>query len=250
MLGTAADRMLPTVLLIDDDLVSREVIATVLTMSGYTVHTAENGPDSLAMLDSRTCAPEVILMDTQMPGLNGVALIKEIRARSKAFLYAISGSDAPPEVAESADGFLMKPFGPDAIQNALRRHATLPDPSPAMDAPVVNPATMAQLRSIMSESGVREIFAAIVSDLEKRHALLVTAIEQKDSAEVRRIGHTIKGGCGMAGALQARRVGELLENRGDDLEYSGSLLKELQTATLNLKRMLDAELSVKRDPAV
>jgi hypothetical protein len=54
----------------------------------------------------------------------------------------------------------------------------------------------------------------------------------------------------MAGALQARRVGELLETRGDDLEYSGSLLEELQTATLNLKRMLDAELSVKRDSAV
>jgi CheY-like chemotaxis protein len=88
MLGTAADRMLPTVLLIDDDLVSREVIATVLTMSGYTVHTAENGPESLAMLDNATCAPEVILMDTQMPGLSGSAVIKELRARSKAFLYS------------------------------------------------------------------------------------------------------------------------------------------------------------------
>jgi HPt (histidine-containing phosphotransfer) domain-containing protein len=114
----------------------------------------------------------------------------------------------------------------------------------------VSPTTLAQLRSIMSEKGVREIFEAIVGDLEKRHALLVTAVEQKDIAEIRRIGHTIKGGCGMAGALQAKRIGELLENRGDDLEYSGLLLKELQTATLNLKRMLDAELSLKRDPAV
>ncbi len=250
MLGTAADRMLPTVLLIDDDLVSREVIATVLTMSGYTVHTAESGIDSLTMLDNGTCAPEVILMDTQMPGLSGSALIKEIRARSKAFLYAISGSNASAEVLEEADGFLMKPFGPDALQDSLRRHATVPEPSPAMDAQVVNPTTLAQLRSIMSEKGVREIFAAIVSDLEKRHALLVAAIEQQDSAEVRRIGHAIKGGCGMAGALQAKRIGELLENRGDDLEYSASLLQDLQSATLNLKRMLDAELSPGIGPVV
>ena len=38
-----AQKALPLILLIDDDLVSREVIATVLTMLGYTVHTAEDG---------------------------------------------------------------------------------------------------------------------------------------------------------------------------------------------------------------
>ena len=40
MLGIGASRDLPTVLIIDDDMVSREVMATVLTMTGYTIHTA------------------------------------------------------------------------------------------------------------------------------------------------------------------------------------------------------------------
>jgi CheY-like chemotaxis protein/HPt (histidine-containing phosphotransfer) domain-containing protein len=235
---------------IDDDMVSREVIATVLTMSGYTVHTAESGLESLSLLDGGTCVPGVILMDTQMPGLSGSALIKQLRARSNALLYAISASDAPSEVMEAADGFLMKPFGPEALQGLLRRHTRKPEPSPATDEPVVNPVTLAQLRNVMPESGVREIFTAIVTDLDKRHGLLVAAINQGDSAEVRRIGHAIKGGCGMAGALQAMRVGQLLETRGDDLEYSRSLLADFETVTLNLKRMLDAELSPRKDPAV
>jgi CheY-like chemotaxis protein len=43
MLNFEAQRNFPTVLLIDDDMVSREVMATVLTMGGFTVHTAAGG---------------------------------------------------------------------------------------------------------------------------------------------------------------------------------------------------------------
>ena len=50
MLDFGAKQDLPTVLLIDDDLISREVMATVLTMSGYTVHTAADGAESLKLL--------------------------------------------------------------------------------------------------------------------------------------------------------------------------------------------------------
>ena len=53
MLNFEARRKLPTLLLIDDDLVSREVTATVLTMNGYTVHTAVDGTAALEMLDGR-----------------------------------------------------------------------------------------------------------------------------------------------------------------------------------------------------
>ena len=68
------DQRLPIVLIIDDDMVSREVMATVLTMTGYTIYSAADGAESLAQLDAGTCAPEVILMDTQMPGLSGAEL--------------------------------------------------------------------------------------------------------------------------------------------------------------------------------
>ena len=250
MLGLNADQKLPVVLVIDDDMVSREVMATMLTLGGYTVHTAEGGDESLALLDNGACAPQVILMDTQMPGLSGKALIEQLRARSRAVVYAISASDASADVLEGADGFLMKPFGPEALKRALEGRATQPEPSLLSDVPVINSTTLAQLQSIMPESAVREIFTAVANDLNTRQALLETAIMRGDSAEVRRIGHAIKGGCGMAGAMQAARIGELLESRGDDLEYSRSLLSYLRAAAVNLKRMLDAELSPRIDPAV
>lgn len=239
-------RTKPTVLLIDDDLVSREVAATVLTLDGYNVYTAEGGEASLAMLTARTCLPEVILMDAQMPGLSGAALIGELRRRSVATVIAVSGSKTPDEVAAAADGFLLKPFDGSALEDLLEKR----QPKPAREAsgdPVISPQTLAQLRSLMAESAVREIYAAVVADLRKRIEILEAAITGGQAAEIARIGHAIKGGCAMAGALQAARLGAMLEGLplepvSNHLDKSARLLADLRIAVRDLERMLDAEL--------
>lgn len=250
MLGIGKSRRLPTILLIDDDMVSREVMATVLTMTGYTVHTAIAAEDALSQLDSGAVHPEVILMDAQMPGLSGARLIRELRARSSGLLYAISGNELPPGIAAQVDGFLLKPFGPEALQLLLNKNAPIQHPEPRTGMATMNPTTLAQFRAMMSESAVRSIYAAVADDLEHRYAALGAAIARGDRMEIHRIGHSIKGGCGMAGAVEAAHIGELLEAGGDDLEYSKSLMPHFQTAIANLKRMLDAEFSTqKSNPA-
>src|ERR1700683_4909707 len=93
MLQRSSEGRLPIVLLIDDDLVSREVTATVLTMTGFAVHTAVDGDAALEMLAKAAFRPGVILMDAQMPGLSGVNLIAALRSHSKARIYVVSGSD-------------------------------------------------------------------------------------------------------------------------------------------------------------
>jgi len=251
MLNFDARRKLPTLLLIDDDLVSREVTATVLTMSGYTVHTAVDGEMALKALAGRDCRPDAILMDAQMPGLSGTRLIAELRGRTKARIYAISGSNASEEVAAAADGFLQKPFGAEALGKLLEGHrapGALP-PRSRIDPnePVVNAETLIQFRGMMSEAAVREIYVAVVADLGKRLQALETAIARGDSAEVRRIGHAIKGGCGMAGALQAARLGALFEEisldpESNHLDNSMALLSDLRASARSLERMLEAEL--------
>jgi CheY-like chemotaxis protein/HPt (histidine-containing phosphotransfer) domain-containing protein len=240
MLGIGASRDLPTVLIIDDDMVSREVMATVLTMTGYTIHTAAQGDDAIALLDAGTFSPEVILMDAQMPGLKGLRLVEELRARTKASIYAMSGSDVAEDVKIAVDGYLSKPFSPQALKQLIEQHH--PPPAIALeDAPVINAETLAQLRGMMSEAAVREIYIAVVEDLGKRSTALRHASAAGDVEEIRRIGHSIKGGCGMAGALQAARLGAQLEATGDQLDNVPGLLLELKAAERDLRRMLEAE---------
>jgi len=249
---------LPLVLLIDDDLVSREVTATVLTMNGYTVHTAEDGAAALVLLSAaedrpqaispEPLRPDVILMDSQMPGLSGTQLIGELRARSSAHIYVVSGSNPPPELTAAADGFLLKPFSPDAFRKLVegdKPEVAAPRFDP--NEPVVSLEILAQFRKLMPETAVRQVYQAVVTDLGRRIEALAAAIARGDGAEVRRIGHAIKGGCGMAGALQAARLGALLESwdnqSGDNqLDNSAALLSDLRAAARRLQNMLDAEM--------
>jgi CheY-like chemotaxis protein len=241
MLGIGASRDLPTVLIIDDDMVSREVMATVLTMTGYTIHTATRGEEALALLEGGTCQPEAILMDAQMPGLNGARLVEELRSRSKASIYAMSGSDVADDLKRVVDGHLSKPFGPEALRQLMEQHHPQPPREPEDDAPVIKPETLAQLRGMMPEPAVREIYSAVIDDLDKRVKALQRAMAANDTDEIRRIGHAIKGGCSMAGALEAARLGARLETRGDQLDNVPELLLELKAAGRNLRRMLEAE---------
>ena len=92
MLGIGEKHELATILLIDDDLVSREVIATVLTLHGHMVHSAEDGNQALEMLEAGTVRPGVVLLDTQLPGLSGSELIAKLRQLDQDEIILISGS--------------------------------------------------------------------------------------------------------------------------------------------------------------
>jgi CheY-like chemotaxis protein len=242
MLGIGEKHELPTILLIDDDMVSREVIATVLTLHGHMVQTADQGEEAVELLDAGTFTPEVILMDAQLPGLKGAALIEQLRQRSKAEVYVISGSEISAELAAAADGFLQKPFGPEDLRRLIDEHAPKPEEQvPLADEPVINPETLAQFRQMMPDRTVREINAAVVTDLQKRLVALESALASGNSDEVRRIGHSIKGGCGMAGAAQASRIGAFLEAKSDQLDNCAVAVEDLSTATRKLERMLEKE---------
>lgn len=245
MLGMGAERNLPTVLLIDDDLISREVVATLLTMNGYTLHTAQDGADALTMLRNGICEPEVILVDIQTAGLNGLELVRELRALSGAALYAICSGEPPETIAGSVDGVLQKPFVTGDLEKMLDK-MTRRQPPPALRIarePVIQEEILAQFRQVMPEPTVREVYTAVATDLRKRIPALELAIAAGNALEVRRIGHSIKGGCGMAGVRQASRLGAFFEEESDELNNSPALLEELRAALERLERMLEVAFS-------
>jgi len=250
MLDFHAHQLLPRVLLIDDDMVSREVVATVLTMSGFTVHAAADGEAALALIESGDSKPEVILMDTQMPGLSGVRLLEALRGRSRAKVFAISATKPSNEILGATDGYLQKPFGSEALRKALDdfgppvRLSTTP--SGEDDPPVLKLDILQKFRETMAEDKVREIYTAVMNDLATRIPTLQVAFDNLDADTVHRIGHSIKGGCAMCGAAQVSRIGALMETvtfepGSDQLDNRARLLRDLRTAVSNLERILKAE---------
>lgn len=68
-----------TVLVVDDEADARELLRFVLQAARADVHTAASGAEALALLDS--CAPDVLLSDLTMPGMDGFEFIAAVRRR-------------------------------------------------------------------------------------------------------------------------------------------------------------------------
>lgn len=84
--------------MVEDDAESRESLRELLEASGYGVETARNGAEALASLARRL--PALVLLDLQMPIMDGWELLAKIRARSRYSalpIAVISGEHFPPE---------------------------------------------------------------------------------------------------------------------------------------------------------
>lgn len=108
------------ILLVDDDPDLRVVFAAALEASGHVVTSAADGPTALALLDD--AAPDVLLLDFAMPGMNGVEVASEIRRRRPG-LPIVFASGFPDvgaiEAIQGSTAILRKPFHMDELLRAL-----------------------------------------------------------------------------------------------------------------------------------
>jgi two-component system chemotaxis response regulator CheY len=105
-----------TVLVIDDDpLIRRLIVATLDNVGGYAIHEARSGEEGVET--AARLGPEVVLVDYEMPGITGVETCRRLRAAgSEATVVMLTGSaleDTERRAREAGvDQFLTKPFSP------------------------------------------------------------------------------------------------------------------------------------------
>jgi CheY-like chemotaxis protein len=118
------------ILLVEDDSLSRRAFARILRAEGYQVAEAKNGSEALEILTTGAEvltkeAFDLVIADLVLPGLHGVNLVHQIRARwPKMPIIVISGylSDGLGKVIlEGFAEFIQKPIDPAALIAAVRR---------------------------------------------------------------------------------------------------------------------------------
>jgi CheY-like chemotaxis protein/HPt (histidine-containing phosphotransfer) domain-containing protein len=238
------DRAPVRIMVVDDDDVSREVIALLLEEEGYAVDTAVSGDAALLRLETgRDSLPEVVLTDVQMPGIAGGELARRLRGvcGSSAVLLAMSGSMPEEEVRRGFDDFLMKPFKMADVAAALAgRSAKAANGGMAEGRVILNEAVYEKLAGSMRPTRLEQLYALCLEDAEKRVAGMRRAATERDDATYRREAHAIKGGCGMVGAEELQKLAASMETRGlDDTNHVASL-DEFTLACERLRRMLIA----------
>ena len=125
---------MPTVLIVDDDQKLLKMLQRTLTYEGLHVVTALNGQEALEQVNF--CQPEIIILDWMMPKLDGLTVVRRLRAgNNQAFILMLTARDALENRVEGlesgADDYLVKPFAPPElvarIHALMRRIENKPD---------------------------------------------------------------------------------------------------------------------------
>jgi CheY-like chemotaxis protein len=111
-----------SVLVIDDSIVIRKMVEIALEDENFKIVTAVSGKDGLALLDEKN--PDLIILDLMLPDINGIDLLKTVKASKGIPVIMLSGKDSPQMVekarAEGADAFLPKPFKDDELVEKIK----------------------------------------------------------------------------------------------------------------------------------
>jgi two-component system cell cycle response regulator DivK len=116
-----------TVLVVDDHEDNRRILRDLLRSAGYEVLEATTGEDGVETARARM--PDLILMDIQLPGIDGYEATRRIKADDAVrriplivvTSYALSGDDAK-ALAAGADAYVAKPFSPRAMLAKVREY--------------------------------------------------------------------------------------------------------------------------------
>ncbi|MCH8621824.1 response regulator [Undibacterium sp. TS12] len=115
-----------TALIVDDSLSARRATAQIMRDAGYEIRTAIDGLDAVARIDEEL--PDVILVDMEMPRMNGLELTSHVRARKLAkhipiIMITSRSTQKHRQQGDAAgvDAYLVKPFSADALLQHINR---------------------------------------------------------------------------------------------------------------------------------
>ena len=235
------------VLLAEDNPVNRTLMINLLAKRGYHVTIAENGREAADA--HATESFDVVLMDVQMPemdGLEATAVIRE-RERARGERIPIVGltahavkADKERCLAAGMDEYLTKPVRSLTLFQTLERVAS--KPSKAVDAPLAF-----DTREALSRVGEdRDLLAKNVrlfrSDSPRLMAAIRDAVTARDSEALVRAAHELKGSVGIFGATSTIACALELERLGREANFkeAGPKYEELEGHLEILERDLSA----------
>ena len=115
------------VMVVEDNEKNRKLMRVILKAKGYNVVEAATGEEAIGILKNQK--PDIILMDIQLPGIDGLTLIKQIKADTSTkdvpilavTAYAMKG-DEQKIMAAGADGYLSKPINTQELPAIVEKY--------------------------------------------------------------------------------------------------------------------------------
>ena len=217
------------ILLAEDNAVNQTVALGLLRQLGYRADVVWNGREALEALEHAQY--DVVLMDVQMPEVDGLEASRRIRERwpsgSGPHIIAMTANvmaeDREACLAAGMDDYVAKPVRPEALSEALRRVGMRGSETGVVDGAVrLDPGALENLRQIGGEGFLTELIDAFLVDAPGQLATFRSSIEQEDADALRRVAHTLKSNGATFGAERFADLCRDLEDRAKNGRLDGT----------------------------
>jgi two-component system, sensor histidine kinase and response regulator len=236
------------ILVAEDNLVNQKLAKRLLEKRGHKVRLVSNGREAVTALAEKDY--DLVLMDIQMPELDGIAVTTLLREREKLtgtrqFVVAMTAlamkSDRERCLAAGMDGYLAKPIRGPELDDVLEGRVMQQSKS----SKAATPAATVSSDSVNAEEllerldGDRAFLAELTElfrgDYPRQIRAIHEAIEQNDAPGVKQASHALKGALCNLAALRAGEMAADLERIGGsgDLEMARRSLGDLEKELVN-----------------
>ncbi|MCC6914748.1 MAG: response regulator [Rhodospirillaceae bacterium] len=247
------------ILLAEDNATLRFIVSRMLNAWGQTLVAVSDGRSAVQEAAARKF--DIILLDMQMPIMDGDKAAREIRAsgaNTQTPIIALTADGIaehhPQYLAAGCNAVLTKPVDWEELAEEIRLRAGM-DPGagpgagpapPVTPAPVdvgaaLNPAALDSLQDILSKEEFEDLLRQFRDSLSARSTQLTAQVQAGDLAQVRRTAHALKGLCAQMGADGIAAIAEEIEIQCKDMDAVNDLLPRLEDGLREVLAALDDE---------
>jgi signal transduction histidine kinase/DNA-binding response OmpR family regulator len=253
-LGKASRRL--QILIAEDTDVNRELVTELLQKRGHSVFAVGDGRAAIAALSKKRF--DVVLMDEQMPGMDGLEATRNIRQMERAsgnhqIIIGLTGNvteeDKKRRIEAGMDGYVTKPFDMQILFQIVESHshggqqAAPAKAKPAGSAtPSVDVAAHLKRSAGGNEKLAQSLVKSFLADAPKKISDIRHAVAQKNPVKLATAAHAFKGAAAIFGAPQVVAAARNLEVMGKagNLDGAEKEFQALETVFARLKNELMA----------
>jgi CheY-like chemotaxis protein len=204
------------VLLVDDDLNYRQILNQLLYTSGFHVIPAGNGMEALKLL--KTGHFDIILMDIQMPFMDGITAfehIKSLEPKDKPLVIACSAFFSQDQKTylkkHGFDELMVKPLDIKELITISKKY--IDGNHRATGAPMVlNPDKIEEISKYGGKADLLPIYENFEQELDQAISLIQQSLQDGNLAEALRRMHTLKGNAASLGAEKLHHLAQEIES--------------------------------------
>jgi two-component system sensor histidine kinase/response regulator len=250
------------VLLVEDNFVNQKVAVRFLERLGCTVEVASNGAEGVVACQQRPF--DIVLMDLQMPVMDGMTATRKIRAWETSghipiIALTANAMTGDRELCEAAgmDGYLTKPIEVERLRNVLAKYGLeKPDPAAtdaaAAETPVRSPGSPApvdlhQFQNLTDgdQAFAQELVTTFIVSGEQQLAEIAAALAREHRVDMARAAHKLKGACANIHAHGLKALAERIE-----IDCATADARVLNEVNALLRHEFDRVKAFLTDPAV